>query len=89
MAGQLAPVEQSAEFYGLFALANSVSAFIGPAVFGFLSTGIALALERRGWPDLPAEQTAMRWAILSILIFLVIGTALLLRVRNHKSAHAA
>ncbi len=89
MAGQLAPADQAAEFYGLFAVANSVSAFIGPAVFGFLSTGIALALERRGWLDLPAEQTAMRWAILSILVFLSIGTGLLLLVKNRKGSQTA
>lgn len=85
MVGQLAPQNQAAEFYGLFAFASSASAFIGPAVFGFLSTGIALSLERRGWIELTAEQTGMRYALLAVVTFLVIGLGLLLFVKNKRA----
>lgn len=89
MVGQLSPVEQSAEFYGLFAVASSVSSFIGPAVFGFLSTGAALMYMRRGIEALPAEQTGMRLAIVVIIAFLVVGSALLLFVKSRRQSQAA
>lgn len=88
MIGQLTPVEQSAEFYGLFAVASSVSSFTGPAIFGFLSTGAALMYMRRGIAALPAEQTGMRLAIGVIIAFLVIGSGLLLFVKSRRQSRA-
>lgn len=89
MVGQLAPPEQSAEFYGLFALASSASAFIGPAVFGFLALWMTRWYKvQHGLEALPAEQMGTRAAIVSIIAFLVIGTGLLLLVKNRKAAQA-
>ena len=85
MVATFSPPGKSGEFFGFFALTGRTSSFIGPAVFGFLSTGIALSLERRGWIELTAEQTGMRYALLAVVTFLVIGLGLLLFVKNKRA----
>lgn len=82
--GQLCPPKQSAEFYGLFAVAGRSSSFIGPWVFGLVAFEAAQHAELNGLIGLAAEQQGLRVAILSILAFLVIGGALLLFVRERR-----
>jgi UMF1 family MFS transporter len=79
---------QSAEFYGLFAVAGRTSSFIGPAVFGILAAEAALWYQRRGQDVVLAEQSGHRFAILSIVVFIAIGLVLLTFV-NEKAARKA
>jgi MFS transporter, UMF1 family len=62
--GSMIPEEASAEFYGFFSVFSKFSAIVGPLVFAIVS-------DRAG---------SGRPAILSILAFFVIGTAILSRV---------
>lgn len=84
MVSVLAPHEQTAEFYGLYAVASSVSAFIGPAAFGAMAHWGSNHYLRRGLEAIPAEQSGMRLAIVSIIAFLIIGLGLLLFVKNRN-----
>ena len=81
-----APPGQSAEFYGLFAVAGRTSSFIGPTVYGILAAEVALWLQGQGQAALAAEQAGQRVAILSIAVFLLVGLALLTFV-NERKAH--
>lgn len=83
--GQLCPPEQSAEFYGLFAVAGRSSSFIGPWVFGLVAFEATQRAEANGLLDLAAEQQGLRVAILSILAFLIVGGALLLWVKERSA----
>jgi MFS transporter, UMF1 family len=84
MISALTPHEQSAEFYGLFAVAGSISAFIGPAVYGHLADWGTNMYIRRGLAAIPAEQSGMRLAVLSIIAFLVVGLGLLFFVKKNR-----
>jgi MFS transporter, UMF1 family len=68
---RLAPPESRAEFFGLFALAGKVTAFLGPALVG--------------WVTYTAQS--QRAGMATILPFFVIGGALLLFVREPRSRH--
>ena len=63
---RLAPSDKRAEFFGLFALAGRVTAFLGPALVG--------------WVTFAAQS--QRAGMATILPFFVIGGALLLLVRE-------
>jgi UMF1 family MFS transporter len=65
---RLAPPESRAEFFGLFALAGKVTAFVGPALVGWVT--LAAGSQRIG--------------MATILPFFVIGAALLLLVREGR-----
>lgn len=83
--GQVCPVEKSAEFYGLFSVSNQISAFTGPAIYGFLATALALRLfEPRGLEPLAAEAAGLRAALVVVIAFLAIGLLLLLSVKNWR-----
>jgi UMF1 family MFS transporter len=84
MVGLFSPEGQSAEFYGMFAVAGRTSSFIGPTVYGLVAAGAAERLMRQGIADRLAEQLGQRTAILSILIFLGLGLLLLLTVKKQK-----
>jgi MFS transporter, UMF1 family len=84
MVSMLAPHEQSAEFYGLFAVAGSVSAFIGPATYGYLADWGTHWFLKRGLAYIPAEQAGMRIAVISIIAFLVVGLGMLLFVKKNR-----
>jgi len=75
--GLLAPEGRSAEFYGFFAVAGRTSSAVGPAVFGAIVFHVARGLEHAGQAPLLAEQTAHRYALFSIVGFLVLGAAML------------
>ena len=82
MVSMLTPPDQSAEYYGLFAVAGSVSAFMGPAVYGLLADWGTHWFLKRGLANLPAEQSGMRLAVLSIVAFLTVGLGMLLFIKK-------
>jgi UMF1 family MFS transporter len=82
---QLAPSTKTTEFYGFLTVAGRTSTFIGPLVFGTLSYRMNNYYINHGVGTVLAEQMGMRWAIGSIVVFLIIGLALLLWVRDDKS----
>lgn len=84
-----APPGQSAEFYGLFAVAGRTSSFIGPTVYGILAAEAALWLQASGQAAALAEQGGQRIAILSIAVFLLVGLGLLLLVDEKKAGQAS
>jgi MFS transporter, UMF1 family len=88
MVGMLSPDGQSAEFYGFFSVAERMSSFIGPAVYGWVAAEIALMYEAQGMTAIVAEQFGQRAAILTIGLFLVVGLGLLLAV-NEEAARSA
>lgn len=65
---RLAPPESRAEFFGLFALAGKVTAFLGPALVG--------------WVTFAAQS--QRVGMASILPFFVVGAAILLFVKEPR-----
>ncbi len=67
------PPGRDAEFYGFFAICQKFSALLGPIVYGVIASG-------------SGDQ---RLAILSVLIFFVVGLALLLWVNVRRGAAAA
>ena len=93
----LAPPGRSAEFYGFFAVAGRTSSFIGPTIYGFVAAEAAISFEAQGegasflWFKLLeggapfAEQLGQRVAILPVILFLIVGTGLLLGVNEKKA----
>lgn len=72
--GQLTPVERTAEFFGLWGMANRLAAIAGPLSYGLISY----------WSD-----GNHRLAILSTLLFFISGLVLLLRVDEQRGKAAA
>ncbi len=64
---RLSPPERVGEFFGLYGLAGKFSAVIGPLAYGLI---ISLLLE-------PLGRTAYQVAILSLLVLMLIGVAIL------------
>ncbi|MEM7027954.1 MAG: MFS transporter [Chloroflexota bacterium] len=89
MVGKLSPPGQSAEFYGLFAVAGRSSSLIGPLVYGIIAAEVALQYSANGATEQVAEQAGQRTAILSIVAFLVVGLVILLFVDEAKGRLAA
>ena len=89
LVGAISPKGQSAEFYGLFAVAGRTSSFIGPAVYGWVAAEAALWYGGRGQSAVLAEQSGQRLAILSIAVFLLVGLVLLLRVNEARARESA
>jgi MFS transporter, UMF1 family len=85
MVGQLSPENKSAEFYGFFAVAGRTSSFIGPTLYGIVAAEAALAFQRSGYSALLAEQKGQLVALGTVIVFLVIGLAILLSVNLKKS----
>ncbi|MBN1487972.1 MAG: MFS transporter [Anaerolineae bacterium] len=88
MVGVLSPTEQSAEFYGFFAVAGRTSSFIGPTVYGWVAAEMALLYEAQGMTAIVAEQLGQRAGILSIGVFLIVGLVLLGLVDTRAIANA-
>jgi len=99
--GMLSPPGRSAEFYGFFAVAGRTSSFIGPTVYGLIAAEAFQWFDAQGdaarllWfkahpmgTEL-AEQLGQRVALLSIVVFLVVGFVLLLFVNVKKGMAAA
>jgi UMF1 family MFS transporter len=89
MVAMFSPPQQSAEFYGFFAVAGRTSSFIGPAVYGWVAAEAALWYQAQGQSVTLAEQSGQRLAILSIGAFILIGLALLWFVNEAKARQAA
>ncbi|MCB9433729.1 MAG: MFS transporter [Ardenticatenaceae bacterium] len=89
MVGKLSPPGQSAEFYGLFAVAGRTSSFIGPTLYGIFAAEIALLYAKQGETAVTAEQLGQRAAILTIAAFLIVGLVLLLWVNEKRGIEAA
>ena len=87
--GMLAPAGRSAEFYGFFAVAGRTSSAVGPAIFGAIVFHVARSLERGGQAALLAEQAAHRYALFSIIGFLLIGGLVLLSVSGKAGRSSA
>jgi UMF1 family MFS transporter len=69
---RLTPPALSAEMFGLFSLSGKATAFMGPAIFGWVT-----------------QQTAsQRAGLATVLIFYVIGAALLLPVSERRAGGA-
>lgn len=86
LVGQFAPEGKSAEFYGFFEVGGRTSSFIGPTVYGLLAAEAAILFANRGYEVNTAEQMGLRVAVISIILFLVVGLILLLNVRQPKVA---
>ena len=101
MVGALAPPGRSAEFYGFFAVAGRTSSFIGPTIYGIVAAEAAIFFEAQGegasflWFKFLegggpfAEQLGQRVAILPVILFLIVGTILLLGVNENKARKMA
>jgi UMF1 family MFS transporter len=101
MVGVLAPPGRSAEFYGFFAVAGRTSSFIGPTIYGVVAAEAAIFFAAQGdkasflWFKALegggpfAEQLGQRVAIIPVIIFLVVGTFLLLLVNEQKARQSA
>jgi len=82
MVSQLAPPDKMTEFYGFLSVAGRTSTFVGPLVFSTLAFRMNNYYENIGWASDLAERGGQYWGIGSIILFLVVGFALLLTVRE-------
>jgi UMF1 family MFS transporter len=90
MVGAFSPPGQSAEFYGFFAVTGRTSSFIGPTIFGLLAAeATEWYMRTRQITTLAAEQAGHRFALFSIVAFLLAGLVLLLSVNERKGREAA
>ena len=90
MTGFFAPKGQSAEFYSFESVAGRASSFVGPTIYGWLATGVAIWFERnRAMEKLLAEQTGQRAGLMSIAVFLIIGMVILITVNEKRGRQAA
>lgn len=69
---RLAPAHLRTEMFGLYAFSGKATAFLGPALLGFVT----------------AATGSQRWGMATILAFFVVGGVLLLPVREEKSVSA-
>lgn len=85
--GQVCPEDKAAEFYGLFSVAGQISAFTGPAIYGFLATALALRFfEPQGFSAHAAEAAGLQNALFAVIAFLGAGVILLLFVKKWRRA---
>jgi UMF1 family MFS transporter len=100
MVSVFAPQGKSAEFYGFFALSGRTSSVIGPGVMGLAASGIsAWAMSMLVDSGLVAagnelaitvtEQIGHRFAIITIIFFLLAGLMVLLFVNEEAGKIAA
>ena len=84
MIGAFAPPGQSAEFFGFFGMVGRTSSFIGPFVFGYLADKLVDFYAMQGMILAEAEILGHKQAIISIVVFLVLGLILLQRVNEEE-----
>jgi len=89
MVGTFTPPGQSAEFFGFFAVAGRTSSFVGPTIFGLLAARATQRFLAQGQIELLAKQSGHRFALVSIIAFLLVGLVLLLVVNEKKAVAAA
>jgi UMF1 family MFS transporter len=97
MVSILSPPNQSAEFYGFFAVAGRTSSFIGPTIYGFVAAQATYYFQAQGenasflWFKILdggspfAEQLGQRVAIIPVLIFLIVGLIILFGVDEKQA----
>jgi UMF1 family MFS transporter len=100
MVSVFAPEGKSAEFYGFFSLAGRTSSIIGPGVMGLAATGISAWVmstlvkgELVTVGDANAltisEQIGHRFALITLVFFLLVGLMPLLFVNEEEGRRAA
>ena len=82
MVSQLAPEGKTTEFYGFLSVAGRTTTLVGPLVFGALSYNMNNYYLSIGRTAHVAEVLGLKWAIGSILVFLVVGMVILFTVRE-------
>jgi UMF1 family MFS transporter len=87
--GMFTPPGKSAEFFGFFAIAGRTSSFIGPAIYGWLAAELAYVFINRGQAPGVAEVEGLRYALISIIVFLTVGLGLLAFVNERKAREQA
>jgi MFS transporter, UMF1 family len=86
MVGALSPAGQSAEFYGFFAVAGTLSSVAGPAIFGAVAYRMAVWYQNvQGLTELAAEQAGQRVAVLGMAVALLLGLAVLASVSQSRA----
>jgi MFS transporter, UMF1 family len=87
MVGALSPAGQSAEFYGFFAVAGTLSSVAGPAIFGAVAYRMATWYQNaQGLTELAAEQAGQRVAVLGMGIALILGLVVLTSVSQARAS---
>ena len=100
MVSVFAPAHKSAEFYGFFSLTGRTSSIIGPGVMGLAATGLSnwlfkalsqadVALANNEATKTVAEQIGTRFALVTIVFFLLVGLMPLLFVNENEGRKAA
>jgi len=100
MVSVFAPAGRSAEFYGFFSLAGRTSSIIGPGVMGAAATGISLwVMNMMSRAELVSatdpvaldisEKIGHRFAIITLIFFILVGIIPLLFVDEEKGKLAA
>lgn len=100
MVSVFAPAHKSAEFYGFFSLTGRTSSIIGPGVMGAAATGLsAWVMKSLTNAELVAatdevaltvaEQIGHRFALVTIVFFLLVGMMPLLFVNEEEGRKAA
>ena len=95
-----APKNRNAEFYGFFSLAGRTSSIMGPGVMGLAATGISVWVMNfmvrsevavAGDPAAlaVAEKIGHRFAIITLIFFLLVGLMPLLFVNEAEGRRAA
>lgn len=69
IAGVMTPERQSAQFFGFFNLSGKATGFFGPFLFGLIF----------------ALTVSARWAIVSLMLFFIVGTVILSRLDLDRS----
>ena len=95
-----APKNRNAEFYGFFSLAGRTSSIIGPGVMGLAATGLSawilnflvknnLVTATDPNAMLVAEKIGHRFALVTLVFFLLVGIMPLLFVNEEEGRRAA
>jgi len=95
-----APKNRNAEFYGFFSLAGRTSSIIGPGVMGLAATGLSawilnflvknnLASATDPNALMVAEKIGHRFALVTLVFFLLVGIMPLLFVNEEEGRKAA
>jgi UMF1 family MFS transporter len=86
LVSQLSPQSKTTEFYGFLSVAGRTSTAIGPLVFGSTFALMVHWYTNRNYALELADKNAMYWALGTVLFFLAVGLAFLLRVKKvtHK-----
>jgi len=95
-----APAHKNAEFFGFFSLTGRTSSIIGPGVMGLAATGLSnwvfksmmkanLVEAGNESAMVIAEQIGHRFALVTIIFFLLVGLMPLLFVNEDEGRKAA